>query len=127
LGTPGKRKRYYLDKAFWLRAQQTEGTLSARRELLQTRHDGPIAPAVEDWLDQCQADSTALRRGRTMITIQARRPEVRNAILEDPELRRYARLLDDRTLIIPSSREHAFMRKVLELGYGMIGGSVNSK
>jgi hypothetical protein len=127
LGVPGKRKKYYLVKAFWLRAQQTEGTLNARRELLLARHDGPLSPVVEDWLDQCQADSTALRRGRTMITIQARRPEVRNAILEDPELRRYARLLDDRTLIIPSSREHAFMRKVLELGYGMVGGSVNSK
>ena len=60
-----------------------------------------------------------------MITIQARNQEVRNAILEDPELRRYARLLDERTLIIPSSREHAFTRKVLDLGYGMVGGSVS--
>jgi len=127
LGEPGKRKRYYLNKSFWLRSQQSEGTLSERRELLQSRHDGPLAPVVEDWLDQCLADSIALRRGRTMITIQARSQEVRNAILEDPELRRYARLLDERTLIIPSSREHAFTRKVLELGYGMVGGSVNSK
>jgi hypothetical protein len=57
-----------------------------------------------------------------MITIQVRRPEVRNAILEDPELRRYCRLLDDRTLLIPSSRERAFTRKVLQLGYGVVGG-----
>jgi hypothetical protein len=64
-----------------------------------------------------------LRKGRTMITIQVRRPDVRNAILEDPELRRYCRLLDDRTLLIPSSRERAFTRKVLQLGYGIVGGS----
>ncbi len=114
---------FRLDKASWLRAQQTEGTLKVRRELLFSRHDGPLNPAVKAWLEQCVKDSTALRRGRTMITIQVRNPEVRNTILEDPELRRYCRLLDDRTLLIPSSREHAFVRRVLELGYGVVGAS----
>ncbi|MCO6453113.1 MAG: hypothetical protein J5I90_20195 [Caldilineales bacterium] len=113
---------YALNKANWLSAQQNDGTLKELRELLFSRHDGPLSPAVEDWLEECAADSTALRRGRTMITIQVRNPEVRNTILEDAELRRYCRLLDDRTLLIPSSREHAFMRRVLELGYGMVGG-----
>ncbi|NOZ48753.1 MAG: hypothetical protein GXP37_01740 [Chloroflexi bacterium] len=113
---------FYLHKGDWLRSQQIEGNIDERRHLLISRHDGPLAPAVEDWLDQIEADSTALRRGRTMITIQVRNPEVRNSILEDPELRRYCRLLDDRTLIIPSSREHAFMRRIMDLGYGMVGG-----
>ncbi len=127
LGTKDAKGNYHLKKAAWLKAQQTEGTLKERRELLQSRHEGPLSPVVEDWLDQCLADSTALRRGRTMITIQVRSQEVRNAILDDPELRRYCRLLDDRTLIVPSSREHAFLRKVLELGYGMVGGPSTSK
>ena len=127
LGTADEAGAYRLHKAAWLQAQQDEGTLKERRELLQARHDGPLAPAVEDWLDSCEADSTALRKGRTMITIQVRRPEVRNTILEDPELRRYAVLLDERTLLIPSSREHAFLRRVLDLGYGMVGGATNSK
>ncbi len=113
---------YRLDKAAWLAAQQSEGTLKERRELLQARHDGPLAPSVEDWLEQAEADTTALRRGRTMLTIQVRSNDVRDAILNDPELRRYSRLLDDRTLLIPSSREHAFLRRVMELGYGIVGG-----
>lgn len=118
--------RWRLNKAAWLQAQQSEGTLREQRELLITRHNGPLSPQVEDWLDQAEADAKALRRGRTMIAIQVRSNEVRNTILEDPELRRYARLLDERTLIIPSSREHAFMRRALELGYGMVGGPANS-
>ncbi len=123
LGTKQKNGAFKLDKAAWLQAQQTENTLKERKELLIARHDGPLSPKVEDWLEQIEADSTALRKGRTMITIQVRRPEVRNAILEDPELRRYCRLLDDRTLLIPSSRERAFTRKVMQLGYGVVGGS----
>ncbi len=122
LGRADENGVYYLHKGDWLRSHQIEGNLEERRNLLVSRHDGPLAPAVEDWLDRIVADSTALRRGRTMITIQVRNPEVRNTILEDPELRRYCRLLDDRTLIIPSSREHAFMRRVMDLGYGMVGG-----
>ena len=123
LGVEGDDNAFHLDKAAWLQAQQLENTLKERKELLLSRHDGPLSPVVEDWLDQVESDSTALRRGRTMITIQVRRPEVRNAILEDPELRRYCRLLDDRTLLIPSSRERAFVRKVLKLGYGVVGGN----
>jgi len=123
LGSEGEDGKFHLDKAALLQAQQTENTLKERKELLLARHDGPLSPAVEDWLDQTESDSTALRKGRSMITIQVRRPEVRNAILEDPELRRYCRLLDDRTLLIPSSRERAFTRKVLQLGYGIVGGS----
>jgi len=122
LGVANKRNVFRLDKAAWLQAQQTENTLEERKELLLSRHDGPLSPVVEDWLEQAESDSTALRKGRTMITLQVRRPEVRNAILEDPELRRYCRLLDDRTLLIPSSRERAFTRKVLQLGYGIAGG-----
>lgn len=122
LGRVDENGVYYLHKGDWLRSQQIEGNIDERRNLLVSRHDGLLAPAVEDWLDRIEADSTALRRGRTMITIQVRNPEVRNTILEDPELRRYCRLLDDRTLIIPSSREHAFMRRVMDLGYGMVGG-----
>ncbi len=117
---------YRLHKAAWLTAQQEQGTLKERRELLQARHDGPLAPAVEDWLEQTEADSTALRRGRTMLTIQVRSTEVRDAILADPELRRYSRLLDDRTLLIPSSREHAFLRRVMELGYGVVGAGTGN-
>ena len=123
LGVEQKNGKFKLDKAAWLQAQQTENTLKERKQLLLARHDGPLSPKVEDWLEQIEADSTALRKGRTMITIQVRRPEVRNAILEDPELRRYCRLLDDRTLLIPSSRERAFTRKVMQLGYGVVGGS----
>jgi hypothetical protein len=123
LGTEQKNGKFKLDKAAWLQAQQTENTLKERKQLLLARHDGPLSPKVEDWLEQIEADSTALRKGRTMITIQVRRPEVRNAILEDPELRRYCRLLDDRTLLIPSSRDRAFTRKVMQLGYGVVGGT----
>ena len=123
LGSKGEDGKFHLDKAAWLQAQHRENTLKERKELLLSRHDGPLSPVVEDWLEQVEADSAALRKGRTMITIQVRRPEVRNAILEDPELRRYCRLLDDRTLLIPSSRERAFTRKVLQLGYGVIGGA----
>ena len=123
LGSQKEDGKFHLDKSAWLHAQQTENTLKERKDLLLARHDGPLSPLVEDWLEQVEADSTALRKGRTMITIQVRRPEVRNAILEDPELRRYCRLLDDRTLLIPSSRERAFTRKVLQLGYGVVGGS----
>ncbi len=126
LGTSGEDGVYRLDKASWLVAQQDEGTLKERRELLQARHDGPLAPVVEDWLEQAEADSTALRRGRTMLTIQVRSLEVRDTLLNDPELRRYSRLLDDRTLLIPSSREHAFLRRVLEMGYGMVGGPASN-
>lgn len=125
--TANDKGKYKLDKAAWLQAQQNDGTMKERRELLLARHDGPLSPTIEDWLEQCEADAQALRRGRTMIAIQVRSTDVRNTILEDPELRRYARLLDEKTLIIPSSREHAFMRRVLELGYGMLGGPSGEK
>ncbi len=123
LGASDEKGIYRLDKAAWLQAQYAENTLKERKELLLSRHDGPLSPLVEDWLEQTESDSTALRKGRPMITLQVRRPDVRNAILEDPELRRYCRLLDDRTLLIPSSRERAFTRKVLQLGYGIVGGN----
>lgn len=127
LGTKsGAAPAYELNKAAWLAAQQDEGTLKERRELLQARHDGPLAPLIEDWLEQAEADTTALRKGRTMLTIQVRNNEVRDTILNDPELRRYSRLMDDRTLLIPSSREHAFLRRVMELGYGMVGGPTSN-
>ncbi len=123
LATQTEKSQFKLDKATWLQAQQTENTLKERKALLLARHQGPLAPVIEDWLEQTESDSTALRKGRTMITLQVRRADVRNAILEDPELRRYCRLLDDRTLLIPSAREQAFTRKVLQLGYGIVGGS----
>ena len=127
VGVPDEEGQFHLEKTLWLEAQLLDNTLKERKELLLSRHNGPLSPVVEDWLEQAEADSTALRKGRTMITIQVRRPEVRNAILEDPELRRYCRLLDDRTLLIPSSRERAFVRKVMQLGYGMVGSSNGSK
>ncbi|MCD6290494.1 MAG: hypothetical protein J7M34_08325 [Anaerolineae bacterium] len=86
-------------------------------EFLAQGNDGPLPEAVRELFAEAKDRSQAFSAPKRAFKIQARTPELAQMAMQDPKLRRFCKLLDDRTLVIPANRERTFRGRLQELGY----------
>lgn len=110
---------YQLSVSKLLAVLESSADLEIQRSFLQQYNRGPLPAEVVALLDKIEADSKALRIASKSLTIQVRSAELATQVLADPKAGKIARQLDDRTLIIPASRETAFRNALREMGFGL--------
>jgi len=115
----GQGERYRLSVAKLLGVLESSADLEIQRNFLRQNNRGELPVEVIALLDKIEADSKALRITTKSLTIQVRSAELVRQVLADPKAGKIARQLDDKTLIIPASRETAFRNALREMGYGL--------
>ena len=110
---------YRLSVSKLLTVLESSADLEIQRSFLQQYNRGLLPAEVVALLDKIEADSKALRIATKSLTIQVRSAELATQVLADPKAGKIARQLDDKTLIIPASRETAFRNALREMGFGL--------
>jgi hypothetical protein len=109
--------RYRLDTARVLDEIEHGEELRYVADFLERHHRGPLLEQVSDWLMELAANRGAFERKGDALLVQVRSRELLKTVLEDPTLKRSARVLEGRTLLVPSSKERSFRNRLKELGY----------
>ena len=117
--TENEGERYRLSVPKLLAVLESSADLEIQRNFLRQNNRGELPVEVVALLDKIEADSKALRITTKSLTIQVRSAELAQQVLADPRAGKIARQLDDKTLIIPASRETAFRSALREMGYGL--------
>jgi hypothetical protein len=86
-------------------------------DFLERHHRGPLPEQVPRWLQELGANRGAFKKKGGALLVQVRSRELLKSVVEDPILKRSARVLEGRTLIVPSSKEGSFRSRLKELGY----------
>jgi hypothetical protein len=86
-------------------------------DFLERHHGGLLPEHVSLWLQELAANRGAFKRKSDALLVQVRSSELLKTVLEDPTLKKSARVLEGRTLIVPSSKERSFRKRLKELGY----------
>ena len=120
--TEGQGERYRLSVPKLLSVLESSADLEIQRNFLRNNNRGELPVEVVALLDKIEADSKALRIITKSLTIQVRSAELAQQVMADPKAGKIARRLDDKTLIIPASRETAFRNALREMGYGLDAG-----
>jgi len=86
-------------------------------DFLKRHHRGTLPDRVSQWLQELAANRGAFERKGDALLVQVRSRELLETVLEDPALKKSARVLEGRTLLVPSSKERSFRNRLKQLGY----------
>jgi hypothetical protein len=109
--------RYRLDTGRVLDEIERGEDLRYVADFLERHHRGPLPEHVSHWLQELAANRGAFKRKSDALLVQVRSRELLKMVFEDPTLKRSARVLEGRTLLVPSSKERSFRNRLKELGY----------
>lgn len=109
--------RYRLNTARILAAIESGEDLRYVAGFLERHHRGPLPEQVHHRLREIEANRGAFKRKGEALLVQVRSRELLKTVLEDPALKKSAKVLEGRTLLIPSNKENAFRNRLKELGY----------
>ena len=79
----------------------------------------PLPAEVAQWFDAVVANSVAFSVKSEAVLIRPRTAALAQLAVDDQELNKYCRLLDERTLVVTANRVNAFGKRLHELGYGL--------
>jgi hypothetical protein len=109
--------RYRLDTGRVLDEVERGEDLRYVADFLERHHRGPLPEQVPRWLQELGANRGAFRKKGGALLVQVRSRELLKSVVEDSILKKSARVLEGRTLIVPSSKEGSFRNRLKELGY----------
>lgn len=109
--------RYRLDTRRVLDTLESGEDLEHLSDFLSERHEGPLPEQVTGWLQEIGDNSRAFRHSGDALFIKVRSQALVQLVLEDPAVGKFATAIEGRTLIIPSSKEKTFRKRLKELGY----------
>jgi hypothetical protein len=121
LAVEQKPGRYRLDTRQVLNTLESGGDLEHITGFLNRRHEGLLPAQVTDWLAEIEDHGSAFQHNGDALFVKARSQELLRLVAEDPVLGKFSKTLEARTLIIPSSKEKTFRKRLKELGYLLAG------
>ncbi len=95
-------------------------SLDTISSFLSKYHDGPLPAAVTDWLTELKAGSVALRQRGNAILVNIKVSSLVTAILEDPQLSKFCKPYDVKTIVVPTIKIAAFRKRVKDMGYVLL-------
>ncbi len=117
MARPLKEGGYRLDTQQMLTALEEGGDLAHLRDFLESRHSGPLPEAVHHWLETIEQHSRAFKLAGNALLIKVKSPALAEMVMTDSKLRKFCKLLDEKTLVIPASKERAFRKQLKTLEY----------
>ena len=109
--------RYRVDSGRVLDEVERGEDLRYVADFLERHHRGRLPEQVSRWLQELAANRGAFKKKGGALLVQVRSRELFESVVEDPILKRSARVLEGRTLLVPSSKEGSFRNRLKELGY----------
>ncbi|MCB0208418.1 MAG: hypothetical protein KDJ52_03790 [Anaerolineae bacterium] len=115
-----KKGQYQLDTQQLLTSMEEGIAWQQIADFLTERHQGPLPSDVWVWLSKLQENSAMFKTSSKALFIRVQSAELLEMALEDPVLGKMCNTINNRTLVIPSSKEKAFRRRLKELEYVML-------
>jgi len=115
-----KKGQYRLDTQQLLTSLEEGIAWQHMADFLTDRHQGPLPSEAWSWLTKMQQNSAVFKPGSRALFIKVDSPDLLDMAVNDPVLRKICNQIDKRTLVIPSSKEKAFRRRLKELEYVMV-------
>jgi hypothetical protein len=88
-------------------------------DFLSEHNDGTLPAAIRDLIDETHERSRAVNFGSKARLVKIRSAELMAELLKDEVIGKFANRLNDKTLVIPASKEGALRNRVRQLGYGV--------
>ncbi len=108
---------YQLSEMKLLTAVESGQSLEQLIAFLQANHQGAMPPAVSDWLSRLQQNVGAFTEASTAVLIQLNQPGLLELTQQDKTLTKLCQKVDDKTVLVLSSRLARFRKRLKELGY----------
>ena len=115
-----KKGQYRLDTQQLLTSMEEGTPWQQIADFLTERNQGPLPSEAWTWLTKLQENSAMFKASSQALFITVQSAELLEMALEDPVLGKMCNAITNRTLVIPSSKEKAFRRRLKELEYVML-------
>lgn len=115
-----KKGQYQLDTSQLLTSIEDGISWQQMTDFLTERHQGPLPGEVWAWLTKLQDNSAIFKKGSRALFIKVKSAAILEMALKDPVLGKMCHQIDKRTLVISSSKEGSFRRRLKELEYVMV-------
>ena len=117
IAEPVSEKTYQLDTVKLLTAVENGQQLEQLTLFLQANHAGPLPTQVDKWLEKLQQNQGALQEKETAVLITLNQPALITLIQQDKTLANLTQQLDDKIILVPTSKLTRFRKRLKELGY----------
>ena len=94
--------------------------LSAFTDFIDTYHKVPLPDHLTGWLTGLKRKVQSFKKSGTAIVIQVKTAELAKMALADPEISRYAQPFGPKKLVVPSTYERSFKRRLKELDFVLL-------
>ncbi|UCC52742.1 MAG: hypothetical protein JSV68_02005, partial [Anaerolineaceae bacterium] len=108
---------YQLNEVKLLTAVESGQQLDQLLAFLHANYQGEMPATVSDWLSRMQRNQEAFKEVGTAVLVQLNHPGLLELTQQDKTLAKTCRMVDDTTILIPSSKLTRFRRRIKELGY----------
>jgi hypothetical protein len=108
---------YQLDEVKLLTAVEGGQQLEQLITFLQANHQGELSTPVFDWLSRLQQNQEAFKEAGAAVLIQLNQPGLMTLTQQDKALAKLCQKVDDKTILVKSSRLARFRKRLKELGY----------
>jgi hypothetical protein len=117
MAEPVDSQTYQLDELKLLTAIESGQQLGQLITFLQVNHQGELLACVSDWLARLQQNQGAFSEKGSAVLIQLNRPGLMALTQQDKILAKLCQKVDDKTVLVESSRLARFRKRLKELGY----------
>lgn len=120
IGQPLAEHRYQLDIQRVLVALEAGASLAYIDKFLRAHHEGPLPDNLTTWLEKIRQNSQAIKLISPALLMNVHTTELASKLIADPKLKPFCRLVDDKTLVIPTSKRKLFQTRLRELEYVLL-------
>ena len=117
IAEPVDSQTYQLDEVKLLTAVEGGQQMDQLITFLQANQQGELSTRVSDWLSRLQQNQGAFKEAGTAVLIQLNQPSLMTLTQQDKTLAKLCQKLDDKTVLVQSSRLARFRKRLKELGY----------
>lgn len=121
IAKPIDETTYQLDTVNLLTAVQSGQLLDHITVFLEANHQGQLPAKATTWLAQLQQNQGAFTEKETAVLINLNQPNLLPLIQQDKTLSKLCQPLDDKTVLVTSTKQNRFQKRLKELGYLLNG------
>jgi hypothetical protein len=108
---------YQLSELTLLTAVESGQQLDHLTAFLQANHQGELTPFIANWLAQLKKNEGAFKEMETAVLIQLTPAKLMALTKEDTILAKLCQKIDSKTVLVRSSQQTRFRKRLKELGY----------
>lgn len=117
IADPVDRNTYQLNTVKLLTAVENGQQIEQLAQFLLANHQGEFPVTVTNWLGQLQQNQGVFTEKETAVLINLNQPNLLTQIQQDKTLSKLFQPVNDKTILVPSSKLTRFRKRLKKLGY----------